>query len=325
MTTLATTRPSLRGPVRVLVRQHRTALWAALALLLAGVGAVVAMRVWIAVRSSEELCADGDVTPCGDTTYLTTYARTSTETFLSEGGTTMVLLAALVGVFVAGPLIARELDSGTFRLAWVQSVSPTRWLVARLALPLVLASAGCVVLMAVYHWGRAFASDYPYTYNLQWYAEGVYPGLGPVLLGYTVLAVSLGALCAVLLRRTLLAASATALLYGLTFVTMTKVRHHLWQPVRLTGDVRPEGAAWYVRSGMLTSSGKEVGRENCYTVDGFVDPTACMRHRGGVTFFLDHHPASHFWPLQLVETGILLALAALALALAFRMLRRRHG
>lgn len=39
--------------------------------------------------------------------------------------------------------------------------------------------------------------------------------------------------------------------------------------------------------------------------------------------YLDYHPASHFWPVQLVETGILLALAALALTLAFRVLRRR--
>ncbi|MEK8144329.1 hypothetical protein NKH18_28275 [Streptomyces sp. M10(2022)] len=42
-------------------------------------------------------------------------------------------------------------------------------------------------------------------------------------------------------------------------------------------------------------------------------------------WFYDYHPASHFWPLQLVETGILLVLAALAVALAFRVLRRRHG
>ncbi|HWU07029.1 MAG TPA: ABC transporter permease [Streptomyces sp.] len=314
---------ALRGPARVVVRQHRKALWAALALLLTGIGSVIAMRVWIAVRSSDELCPDGDMTPCGGGTYLPTYARTSTETFLSEGGTAMVLFAALVGAFVAGPLIARELDSGTFKFAWAQSVSPTRWLVARLALPLVLATAGCAVLMPVYHWGRAFGSDYPYAHGLERYAEGVYPGTGPVLLGYVVLAVALGALCALLLRRTLLAASTTTLLFGLVFVVMTKVRYRLWPPVRLTGGARPEGAVWHVRSGMLTPSGKEVGTENCFTVDGFVDHVACMRHRGGVTQFVDYHPASHFWPLQLVETGIVLVLAALAVVVAFRVLRHR--
>lgn len=52
---------------------------------------------------------------------------------------------------------------------------------------------------------------------------------------------------------------------------------------------------------------------------------ACMRDRGGVTPFAEVHPASHYWPLQLVETGILLALAALAVFAAFRVLRRLHG
>ncbi|MEQ4610956.1 hypothetical protein ABMX48_33425 [Streptomyces cavourensis] len=41
--------------------------------------------------------------------------------------------------------------------------------------------------------------------------------------------------------------------------------------------------------------------------------------------YVHYHPASHYWPLQLVETGILLALAALALFAAFRVLRRLHG
>lgn len=40
---------------------------------------------------------------------------------------------------------------------------------------------------------------------------------------------------------------------------------------------------------------------------------------------LRFHPESHFWPLQLVETGILLTLAAIATLAAFVFLRRRHG
>lgn len=35
------------------------------------------------------------------------------------------------------------------------------------------------------------------------------------------------------------------------------------------------------------------------------------------------HPASHYWPLQLVETGIVLALTALACWACFALLRRR--
>ncbi|MFD4142619.1 MULTISPECIES: hypothetical protein [unclassified Streptomyces] len=37
------------------------------------------------------------------------------------------------------------------------------------------------------------------------------------------------------------------------------------------------------------------------------------------------HPTSHFWPLQLVETGIVLTLTAALTTAAFVVLRRRHG
>jgi hypothetical protein len=36
-----------------------------------------------------------------------------------------------------------------------------------------------------------------------------------------------------------------------------------------------------------------------------------------------YHPDSHFWPLHLVETGIVLAVTAAATAAAFRLLHRR--
>lgn len=120
--TVTTAPTTLRGPVRVLLRLHRKALWAGAALLVIGIGIVVALSVWMA--SSPVRCADGDTTRCGDDIYVSSYAHTSTETFLTDGGAVLVLLAALIGVFVAGPLIARELESGTFRLAWAQSVSP---------------------------------------------------------------------------------------------------------------------------------------------------------------------------------------------------------
>ncbi|MER5614682.1 ABC transporter permease [Streptomyces sp. NPDC002215] len=310
---------ALRGPVRVVVRQHRRALWAAGALLLLGTGTVPTLRIWIA--NSDELCADGDTTTCGDDFYLPSYARTTAETFLADGGTVMVLLGLLVGVFVAGPLIARELESGTFRLAWAQSASPAQWLAARLAVPAALAVTGTTVLALAYGWGRSYLLQNPNTYGLGWYESGVYPALGPAGVAFALLAVAVGALCAVLVRRTVLAMGVTVVLLGTIALGLGRGRHALWPTLRAVGNW-PDGA-WYVDPGMLTASGEAIYRKDCLAAaEG---ATACMRDRGGVTEFADYHPASHFWPLQLVETGILLALAALAVAVAFRVLRRRHG
>src|SRR5207248_4248872 len=43
-------------------------------------------------------------------------------------------LPMLVGVFWGAPLIARELETGTFLLAWTQSVTRRRWLSTKLAI-----------------------------------------------------------------------------------------------------------------------------------------------------------------------------------------------
>ncbi|WP_274030985.1 ABC transporter permease [Streptomyces sp. MMBL 11-1] len=323
--TAAPARATLRGPVRVVLRVHRKALWAAAALLVVGVGIVVALRIWMA--SAKELCADGDITPCGGSVYQPSYARTSTEVFLSEGGTVLLLLAGLIGVFVAGPLIARELESGTFRLAWAQSVSPAHWLAARLAVPTALAVVGLTALIAVYRWGLWALRGYPYVHLTNWYGPGVFPGTGPAILGYALLAVAVGALCAVLVRRTLLSMSLAALVLAAVGVGLGTRRYLLWPAVLRQGEgpgVLRDGD-WHLEGGKLTASGTKVYWRDCYHDGSAKGFDTCMRDRGGVTPFAEVHPASHYWPLQLVETGILLALAALAVFAAFRVLRRLHG
>ena len=315
----------LRGPVRVLLRQHRRSLWAACALLVLGIGIVVGLRIWVAVASSAERCADGDTTRCGDGSYLPTYARTATEIYLADGGSAVLLLAGLIGVFVAGPLIARELESGTFRLAWAQSASPAQWLAARLALPAALATAGMTVLVLVYRWGWSGIRSNPHASGLSWFQSGIHPALGPTAVAYALLAVAVGALCAVAVRRTVLSMSLTALVLGTVMLGFGKRRYELWPTVRALGGDYPSGDAWYTESGMLTASGKEIYSKDCIPAGWAESLTSCLRNRGGITNFVDYHPASHFWPLQLVETGILLVLAAAAVALALRVLRRRHG
>jgi hypothetical protein len=45
----------------------------------------------------------------------------------------VVVIPGIVGIFWGAPLVARELESGTYRLAWTQSVTRTRWLAAKVA------------------------------------------------------------------------------------------------------------------------------------------------------------------------------------------------
>jgi len=45
----------------------------------------------------------------------------------------LLLLPGLIGVVVGAPLLGREMELGTWRLAWSQTVPRTRWLAVKLA------------------------------------------------------------------------------------------------------------------------------------------------------------------------------------------------
>ena len=60
---------------------------------------------------------------------------------------------SLIGMFWGAPLIARELETGTFRLAWTQSVSRMRWLLVKLGLVgLASAAVGGLLSLMVTWW-----------------------------------------------------------------------------------------------------------------------------------------------------------------------------
>jgi len=45
----------------------------------------------------------------------------------------MFAAPAIIGVFWGAPLVAREVDAHTYKVAWNQSITRTRWLTVKLA------------------------------------------------------------------------------------------------------------------------------------------------------------------------------------------------
>lgn len=64
----------------------------------------------------------------------------------------LIGLPAAVGVFWGAPLVARELEAGTHRLVWAQSVSRSRWLASKLGLIGLTAVAGAALLSLLFTW-----------------------------------------------------------------------------------------------------------------------------------------------------------------------------
>ena len=65
-------------------------------------------------------------------------------------------MPAIVGVFWGAPLVARELEAGTHRLVWTQTVTRTRWLATKLAVIglAAMAAPGCSSLIVTW-WSRS--------------------------------------------------------------------------------------------------------------------------------------------------------------------------
>jgi uncharacterized membrane protein YeaQ/YmgE (transglycosylase-associated protein family) len=314
---------TLRGPAWVAVRLHRRALWAGLGLLVLAAGILLYQRLHVTAVSDAfpgTGCSFRVTTrACGGTVRELLNAQRNFDTWQTLLGWVLFLLPGLVGAFVAGPVIGRELESGTYQLAWTQSVSPTRWLTMKLAVPTLWTMTGVAGLLVLYRWAWVTA---PQEYRGEaWYHLFRYVGLGPVALAYTLLGIAVGAFAGLLVRRTVPAMAVTVLTVGVvTALFGLRLRPHLWPVVTLNGPAFSPAShnVMPVENGLLTPSGKRLSWEDC------AHHGVCTGEPGS-GFFSDYHPASHFWPLQLVESGIILALAVIVTFAAFTVLRRRHG
>ena len=115
----------------------------------------------------------------------------------------VVVFPGLLGAFWGAPLVAAELESGSFRLAWTQDVSRARWLALRLAVSGLAATAVAGLLSWLVTWwagplDRAGLDQF-----------GSFDSRDIVPAGYAAFAFALGVLCGVLLRRTVPAMAAT--------------------------------------------------------------------------------------------------------------------
>ena len=293
-----------RGLVWVVLRTHRTALifWS-LALI-----AATAVLVWMyAIGDEARPAYGGCAEPPTDGLPSCAAIDAITADDIYANGIALVTTALSYVIFpvaawAGGALTGRELESGTARLAWSQSVTPVRWLATKLAVPAALLTAGTVAVLLLNIWARG--DDNP---NLvgDWYGPDQFAGTGPVAVAYALAGLALGALAGLLLRRALPAAGVGLAAALLLYNTLDLYRDKLWPTVTRTekGEFELPRSAWQVH--WDATWGRYPGEETPLSTSA------------------TYHPQSHFWPLQYVETGILLAVAAAATAAAFWVLRRR--
>jgi ABC-2 family transporter protein len=266
-----------------------------------------------------------------------------------------LVLPALIGLFWGAPLISRELEAGTHRLVWNQSITRTRWLVVKLGLTgLATVILAGLCSLAVTWWSTTLdkvAND-----NLPRLGSLVFDARGIVPIGYAAFAFALGVTIGVLVRRPMLAMGITLSVFVVVQLAMPLlVRPHLLPPTRATVEVSrsvldglmrvpgtdvihlevkaPDNGDWLLSGETVDASGKVVDDIKVSLTSGPCamngNPEERMSqcfaeiNRLGYRAQLVYHDSSRFWPFQWIETGIYVAVALGLAGFSFWWTRRR--
>jgi ABC-2 family transporter protein len=261
------------------------------------------------------------------------------DDFLANGGM-LQAVPALIGAFAGAPVLARELESGTFRFAWTQGFGRRRWTLAKLLslAVLVSAAAGAFSLLLDWYYQPYFAAS-----NQNLSLSGA-PSLAPTLFdlrgitfaAWTLTAFAIGVLAGILIRRVVPAIAATLAVYaGIAFATALYLRPDYLAPLVTSAQNVPSSASvigqWGTRNGHFAFA----GQPPLSLLDQYCSAPAHATHvsktaiitqclsRHGYRWWTSYQPASRFWTFQWVESGWLLVFSALLILATIWLVRRR--
>ena len=268
----------------------------------------------------------------------------------------LYVVPALIGAFWGAPLVTRELEAGTLRLAWNQSITRTRWLAVKLTMVGLAAMATTGLLSLMVTWwaspvdraapligagGAPLAQDRlaPVLFG----ARGITP------VGYAAFAFVLGVTAGILIRRTLAAMAVTlAVFAGVQLAMAGWARAHFITPLRSSIPFRPADitnlsitgngqitvaakvsrpGAWVLSNQTVTAGGRPfTGPAPAACVSSTGSLQSCQRALGALHLrqVVTYQPASRYWAFQWTETALFLALAVALAGFCYWWVRRRR-
>jgi hypothetical protein len=239
----------------------------------------------------------------------------------------LVLAPSVMGVLVAAPLVARELEQGTYLLAWTQGVTRQRWLRVKLAAVLATSLGAAALLAFLVTWWRGPFDQLqsrltPMIFDVE--------GLAPV--AYMAFAVALGVAAGAFFRRTLAAMAVT--IGGLLLLRLPLVlglRYAVLTPKTVTWDLltQADPAIALGQGGLVLDRGWMDHRGHVIpdaTVNGTCgslrDFVPCVHAHGWLRYNV-YQPDARFWTLQGLESALFLALAVALIASTVWWIRSR--
>jgi hypothetical protein len=216
------------------------------------------------------------------------------------GNTVLILMnlaPALLGAFTGPAVLARELETGTFRYAWTQGIGRVRWTIAKLTLLAVVITVLAWAFSQLFAW---FFDPFQQVEEMNVLAATVFDTRGVDFAAWTLVAFAVGAFLGMLIRRIIPAMAATLGAYlGVQLLAWLVLREDYPVAIDTTNasllhHPSSPSSPWILKT---------------WTVGG--------------TDWWRYIPVSRFWPMQFIEAGWLLVLAVALGAATIWLVRRR--
>lgn len=239
------------------------------------------------------------------------------------------ILPAFAGVLIGAPLIARELEHGTWKLAFTQTVTRTRWLSVTLA----VVGLGVVVLAGaftvLFTWWRS-----PLDAIEGRIGSTAFDVEGLALATSALFAFAVGVLAGTLLRRTVAAMAVSFVTYLAIHLPLGLSLRPRYQPplLRVLAPAASAGKGgsttdWVLSQGWIDRAGHRLTPSERATIlqrlrSGTTSVDQYMQAHGLRQYVL-YQPDTRFWHFQIVEALLLAGLSGAILAASIWLIRRQ--
>ena len=264
------------------------------------------------------------------------------------------LFPLVIGAFVGAPLVAQEMESGTYRFAWTQGVGRIRLLFVTLTMLALIVTPVAVAL------GFLLGGWYIHPYAVINIAVGSHWQSGlftttwwmtPV---WTLFALTLGTLVGAVVKRTVAAIATTMVIVGGVLLTVGLYLTRIFDigavassrillngmnsgPLSIVAShgQGPAGS-WLARAWYTGPDGQVLGIKAANRVSVHVN-SLFESLKGGTsaaprwlalhhyTYWVSYQPADHFWILQAVVGLVLLTVASLCVLGTVRIIQHSRS
>jgi len=261
-------------------------------------------------------------------------------------------LPILVGLFIGSPLLAKEYEEGTNKLAWTQAVSRRKWLTTQLMWSFGFALLyGVLLAILVTWWSRTINA-----FALNRFVQGHFETQGLMPVAYSVFFTAIGIMMGAWFRKTLLALAITFGVFVLCMASFANwIRPHYMAPVTVTSplgpgaifDKIPQGA-WVINRGDIVDNHGHVRTfdfpnfpPQCQRLTQDIqvpnnsqaakvkatggDPVDACLNAAGYHQIAKYQPSYRYWDFQRIEAGIYLGMTTVAVTVVYWLVLKRDA